>query len=102
MMYAINFLRRSRRFRYLYMFVVFADEDHIAVPDLLRRRPSNQSKRRFSFKTVGESKKTSDSLKSRLISGPSNFSHIAHMGTDQQMRRFVDPPKKVGVHVGCV
>ena len=30
--------------------------------------------------------------KSRLISGPSNFSHIAHMGPDQSMQVFIDLP----------
>lgn len=35
--------------------VPIPDQDQIAVPDLVRQRPANQSKRRFSFKTVGES-----------------------------------------------
>ena len=31
--------------------------------------------------------------KSRLISGPTNFSHIAHMGPDQSMQVLIDLPK---------
>ncbi|KAK2191931.1 hypothetical protein NP493_42g06006 [Ridgeia piscesae] len=69
----------------IYLLNIKQDQDQIAVPDLVRQRPANQSKRRFSFKSVGESHaaKVAEQRRSKPISGPLNFSHVAHVGANQ-------------------
>ncbi|PVD25745.1 hypothetical protein C0Q70_13405 [Pomacea canaliculata] len=74
----------------------YSEDDRLSVAELFKSR-SSRNKRRFSFKSREEerSSKVSD-RRSRIISAPSNFSHIAHMGPDQGMQVLIDLPKTEG------
>lgn len=60
------------------------DEDQSVLPDLTKFRQANRSKRRFSFKTRDDDRGTKGvERRSRDISAPFSFSHVAHMRPDQ-------------------
>jgi serine/threonine-protein kinase MRCK len=61
-------------------------EDKIALPDLLKGGSFSRGRRRFSFKTVQnvQAAKAAELRRSKLISGPSNFSHIGHIGPEER------------------
>ena len=50
------------------------------------------SKKRLSFKTRESLKAEEADLVSRLISGPSNFSHVSHMGPGDGIQILKDIP----------
>ncbi|KAK7103526.1 hypothetical protein V1264_018406 [Littorina saxatilis] len=91
----------------VYLKNLLSDDDGLAVSEIFRNR-SSRNKRRFSFKSREDerssNKKGDKSFKvkpgpvsdrrSRVISSPSNFSHIAHMGPDQGMQVLIDLPKQ--------
>ncbi|XP_064603051.1 serine/threonine-protein kinase MRCK alpha-like isoform X2 [Liolophura sinensis] len=59
-------------------------QERLVVPDFIRGRGINRSKRRFSFKTREEERAAKGpERRSRDISKPLNFSHVAHMGPEQ-------------------
>ena len=51
------------------------------------------SKKRLSFKTRESMKTEEADLVSKLISGPSNFSHVKHMGPGDGLEILKDFPK---------
>ena len=62
-----------------------------AILQILRLK----SKRRFSWKTRESLKAEEADLMSKLISGPSNFNHISHMGPGDGLQILKDLPNKV-------
>ncbi|KAL5008245.1 hypothetical protein ScPMuIL_013826 [Solemya velum] len=75
----------------VYLKKLDAEEEKLSIPENIKSRSGNRSRRRFSFKTREEEKGPKG--RSRIISGPTNFSHIAHMGPDQGMQVLIDLPK---------
>lgn len=60
------------------------DEDQSLLPDLTKFRQAYRAKRRFSFKTRDDERGTKGAeRRSRDISAPFSFSHVAHMRPDQ-------------------
>ncbi|XP_064621934.1 serine/threonine-protein kinase MRCK alpha-like isoform X5 [Lineus longissimus] len=90
--------------RLVYLRKVNLEEDKIVIPDISgkQRLAARNKTRRFSFKTKEEEKAAKSSLerKSRLISGPSNFSHVSHMGPGEGMQMLIDLPR--GAHTAAV
>ncbi|XP_076464041.1 serine/threonine-protein kinase MRCK alpha-like isoform X3 [Babylonia areolata] len=69
----------------IYLKNLRSDEDQLAVAEIFRSK-SSRNKRRFSFKTrEDERSSTKPDRRSREISGPLSFSHVAHVGPDQIM-----------------
>ncbi|KAK3093861.1 hypothetical protein FSP39_021152 [Pinctada imbricata] len=62
-----------------------SEEDRLAISEIFKGRSVNRSKRRFSFKTREDHEKRTQvpERRSREISAPLTFSHVAHMGPDQ-------------------
>ncbi|XP_052697457.1 serine/threonine-protein kinase MRCK alpha-like isoform X3 [Crassostrea angulata] len=62
-----------------------AEEDALAVAEIFKGKSVNRNKRRFSFKTRDDHDRGSrgPERRSREISAPMSFSHVAHMGPDQ-------------------
>ncbi|XP_061167122.1 serine/threonine-protein kinase MRCK alpha-like isoform X2 [Saccostrea echinata] len=62
-----------------------AEEDILAVSEIFKGKSVNRNKRRFSFKTRDDHDRGSrgPERRSREISAPMSFSHVAHMGPDQ-------------------
>ncbi|BFZ11843.1 hypothetical protein BsWGS_14882 [Bradybaena similaris] len=74
-----------------------AEEDRLAVMEIFKQK-SSRNKRRFSFKTEERASKplhifNLSDRRSRIISPPSNFSHVAHIGLDQGHQVLIDLPK---------
>ena len=63
-------------------------EDMLTLPYYLKSRSLTHGKRRFSFKNVQEvqASRLSDLRRSKVISNPTNFTHIGHMGSDVLQR----------------
>ncbi|ELU12542.1 hypothetical protein CAPTEDRAFT_156898 [Capitella teleta] len=78
----------------IYLRDITDDEDAIHIPDLVKDRNLLRGKRRFSFRSVQDvhAAKVRAERKSRIISAPTNFSHVAHMGPDQGMQVLIDLP----------
>ncbi|XP_078000792.1 serine/threonine-protein kinase MRCK alpha-like isoform X2 [Glandiceps talaboti] len=72
------------------------DSVDLRVPDLplsKRNMQRQQSKRRFSFKTREDERMTRRNIdRKSLISGPSNFNHISHMGPGDGLQILKDLP----------
>ncbi|XP_013414269.1 serine/threonine-protein kinase MRCK alpha isoform X3 [Lingula anatina] len=70
--------------RLVYIHQKSEEEDRIAIPDMLngKGRSLNRSKRRFSFKEEKLTKQVPD-RRSRMISAPINFAHVAHVGKEE-------------------
>ncbi|XP_078315965.1 serine/threonine-protein kinase MRCK alpha-like isoform X3 [Crassostrea virginica] len=62
-----------------------AEEDLLAISEIFKGKSVNRNKRRFSFKTRDDHDRGSrgPERRSREISAPMSFSHVAHMGPDQ-------------------
>ncbi|CAI9734870.1 serine serine/threonine-protein kinase MRCK alpha-like isoform X1 [Octopus vulgaris] len=68
-------------------------EDQTILPDLSAFRQASRTKRRYSFKTRDDDRVTKGiERRSRIISPPINFSHIAHLGPDQGMQALIGLP----------
>ncbi|BFZ07324.1 hypothetical protein BsWGS_10363 [Bradybaena similaris] len=96
---SLNFINNIDSQHIVYFKDIKKEEDTLSVMEIFKQRNS-RNKRRFSFKTLQEEKasKVSD-RRSRVISPPSNFSHIAHIGPDQGYQVLIDLPK-TGAAVG--
>ncbi|XP_059170466.1 serine/threonine-protein kinase MRCK alpha-like isoform X3 [Physella acuta] len=69
-----------------------AEEDKLSVMEIFKQK-SSRNKRRFSFKTIQEERSSKGSeRRSRDISGPLTFSHVAHVGPGQLMTASQLPP----------
>ncbi|WAR18658.1 MRCKA-like protein [Mya arenaria] len=82
------------------------EEDKLQISELFKGRSVNRNKRRFSFKTREDERNAKGAdRKSRAISGPTNFSHVAHIGPNQGMPNLMDLPmardSEIGVRGGC-
>jgi len=72
----------------IYFRNIFQEDDQVAVPESASKSSSLlRGKRRFSFKTQvdAQAQRILELRKSKQISGPSNFSHVAHMGPGEGM-----------------
>ena len=58
-----------------------------------------QSKKRLSFKTRESMKVEEADLVSKLISGPSNFEHVSHMGPGDGLQILQDIPNNQAVRM---
>ncbi|KAL8615672.1 hypothetical protein ACOMHN_034822 [Nucella lapillus] len=69
----------------IYLKDLRSDQDKLAVAEIFRSK-SSRNKRRFSFKTREDERSSNKpDRRSREISGPLSFSHVAHVGPDQIM-----------------
>ncbi|XP_035704452.1 serine/threonine-protein kinase Genghis Khan isoform X2 [Folsomia candida] len=64
--------------------------DRVRVPELARHR----TRRKFSVRENAKAARTNTDRRSRMISAPSNFNHISHMGPGDgiQIQRLMDLP----------
>ncbi|XP_048738047.2 serine/threonine-protein kinase MRCK alpha-like isoform X4 [Ostrea edulis] len=69
----------------VYFKALQAEEDILAISEIFKGKSVNRNKRRFSFKTRDDHDRGSrgPERRSREISAPMSFSHVAHMGPDQ-------------------
>ncbi|CAC5362232.1 CDC42BP [Mytilus coruscus] len=61
---------------------IHLEEDKLNLSEIFKSKSVNRSKRRFSFKTRDDQNVKGQERRSREISGPLTFSHVAHMGPD--------------------
>ncbi|XP_060574804.1 serine/threonine-protein kinase MRCK alpha-like isoform X2 [Ruditapes philippinarum] len=87
----LNLINNFDALHLIYFKNIQNDEDKLQIAELFKGRSVNRNKRRFSFKTREDDRsgKGSD-RKSRAISAPINFSHIAHVGPNQGMPELMD------------
>ncbi|KAI8784639.1 serine/threonine-protein kinase MRCK alpha [Biomphalaria glabrata] len=75
-----------------YLKNINAEEDKLAVMDIFKQK-SSRNKRRFSFKNLNDDRSSKGpDRRSREISGPLTFSHVAHVGPGQLMAPSQNPP----------
>jgi serine/threonine-protein kinase MRCK len=82
--------------RLVYFRNIYHEDNKIVLPDLVSSKiRSLNRKRRFSFKTQQDAQaaRARKERTSRIISAPTNFSHVAHMGPDQGMQVLIDLPQ---------
>ncbi|KAH9523079.1 Serine/threonine-protein kinase MRCK alpha, partial [Bulinus truncatus] len=76
----------------VYLKNIKAEEDKLAVMDIFKQK-SSRNKRRFSFKNLNDDRSSKGpERRSREISGPLTFSHVAHVGPGQLMAPSQNPP----------
>ncbi|XP_069117855.1 serine/threonine-protein kinase MRCK alpha-like isoform X2 [Argopecten irradians] len=76
---------------------VHQEEERLAIKEIFKNRSVNRNKRRFSFKTREDHDRGSKGpeRRSREISAPISFSHVAHMGPDQVFSSSIPIPVTV-------
>ncbi|CAC5362233.1 CDC42BP [Mytilus coruscus] len=72
---------------------IHLEEDKLNLSEIFKSKSVNRSKRRFSFKTRDDQNVKGADRRSRIISGPTNFSHVAHMGPDLGLQALIELPK---------
>ncbi|XP_067120003.1 serine/threonine-protein kinase Genghis Khan-like isoform X5 [Centruroides vittatus] len=87
----------------IYLHNIHFHENLIRVPEhgggQLRGRTAKavlaRTRRRFSMREPDKTNKSTTDRRSRIISGPTNFNHISHMGPGQgiQLQKLIDIPK---------
>ncbi|KYO40848.1 hypothetical protein Y1Q_0013264 [Alligator mississippiensis] len=92
----------TEKTRLVYLRNQAADQDEIEIPeitDLSRRQLVRTSKRRFSFRISNEERQQQrkemmrdPDARARLISSPTNFSHVVHVGPGDGQHRLQDLP----------
>ncbi|XP_025070708.1 serine/threonine-protein kinase MRCK gamma [Alligator sinensis] len=92
----------TEKTRLVYLRNQAADQDEIKIPeitDLSRRQLVRTSKRRFSFRISNEERQQQrkemmrdPDARARLISSPTNFSHVVHVGPGDGRHRLQDLP----------
>ncbi|KAL4238234.1 hypothetical protein ACF0H5_002946 [Mactra antiquata] len=90
---SLNLINNFDALHLIYFKNLQHDEDKLQIAELFKGRSVNRNKRRFSFKTREDDRsgKGTD-RKTRAISAPINFSHIAHVGPNQGMPELMDLP----------
>ena len=77
----------------VYLKNIHLEEDKLNLTELFKSKSVNRSKRRFSFKTRDDPSVKGADRKSKVISAPTNFSHVAHMGPDMGLQALIELPK---------
>ncbi|MBN3293967.1 MRCKA kinase, partial [Polypterus senegalus] len=91
--------------RLIYLRSKQAEKDHFDVPETeensRRQMLRTKSKRRFSFRISDEERLQQrrnmlrdPSIRSKLISNPTNFSHLVHVGPGEKMQNLRDLPNQ--------
>ncbi|KAL3874670.1 hypothetical protein ACJMK2_037651 [Sinanodonta woodiana] len=91
---SLNLINNPDSLHIVYFKDQHQDEDKLNLAELFKGRSVNRNKRRFSFKTRDDDRGTKGAdRRSRAISAPINFSHIAHIGPNQGMQALMDLPR---------
>ncbi|GIX86666.1 hypothetical protein CEXT_78351 [Caerostris extrusa] len=84
----------------IYLHNVLHCSNRVCVPETSAHPVKRQTKamlnrvrRKFSVRKPDKAGKGNVDRRSRLISGPTNFNHISHMGVGIQLQKFVDLPQ---------
>lgn len=74
------------RLVYFHNRLAVSDSEKLNIPTVMKSNKQQANKRKFSFKSKDEIRKTV------IISAPSNFSHITHMGPGDSLSKLQDIP----------